>query len=221
MLVPVTQHSVSIFLNISTPCWITALLWWRGLCSSMKLWAMLCRVTQDEWVIVKSSNKMPPWRRKWHPIPVFSPQVLHEQYEKAKRYDAGRWAARVRGIQHATGGGWREIMNSSRNKEATGPKQKWHSVVDEFGSESKCYKEQYCIGTWNIRSMNQCVKYFLPYWWARNVTATSNFQSPNADEGSQKGTLCLWSRRCHHPPWWLLKSLGEYRKQPSTTSATP
>ena len=23
------------------------------------------------------------------------------------------------------------------------------------GSEVQCYKEQYCIGTWNVRSMNQ------------------------------------------------------------------
>ena len=35
--------------------------------------------------------------------------------------------------------------------------QKQHPVVDVTGDGSKvlCYKEQYCIGTWNIRSMNQ------------------------------------------------------------------
>ena len=27
--------------------------------------------------------------------------------------------------------------------------------MDVSGSESKCYKEQYCIGTWNVWSMNQ------------------------------------------------------------------
>ena len=38
-----------------------------------------------------------------------------------------------------------------------GPKQKRHSVVDVSGSESKvrCYEEQYRMGTWNVRSMNQ------------------------------------------------------------------
>ena len=38
-----------------------------------------------------------------------------------------------------------------------GPKQKQHPVVDGIGDGSKvrCYKEQYCIGTWNVRSMNQ------------------------------------------------------------------
>ena len=37
------------------------------------------------------------------------------------------------------------------------PKQKQHPVVDVTGNGSKvqCCKEQYCIGTWNVRSMNQ------------------------------------------------------------------
>ena len=35
--------------------------------------------------------------------------------------------------------------------------QKQHTVVDVTGDSSKvqCYKEQYCIETWNVRSMNQ------------------------------------------------------------------
>ena len=37
------------------------------------------------------------------------------------------------------------------------PKQKQHPAVDMTGDESKfqCCREQYCIGTWNVRSMNQ------------------------------------------------------------------
>ena len=37
------------------------------------------------------------------------------------------------------------------------PKQKQHPVVDVMGDGSKvrCSKEQYCIGTWNVRSMYQ------------------------------------------------------------------
>ena len=40
----------------------------------------------------------------------------------------------------------------------TEPKQKQHPVVDVPGDVSKVRscKEQYCIGTWNVRSMNQC-----------------------------------------------------------------
>ena len=38
-----------------------------------------------------------------------------------------------------------------------GPKQKQRQVVDVTGDRSKvqCCKEPYCIGTWNVRSMNQ------------------------------------------------------------------
>ena len=37
------------------------------------------------------------------------------------------------------------------------PKQKQYRVVDVTGDRSKvrCCKEQYCIGTWNVRFMNQ------------------------------------------------------------------
>ena len=37
------------------------------------------------------------------------------------------------------------------------PKQKQHPIVDvtRDGSQVPCWKEQYCIGTWNVRSMNQ------------------------------------------------------------------
>ena len=47
--------------------------------------------------------------------------------------------------------------NNSRKNEETEPKQKQHPVVDVTGDGSKvqCCKEQYCIGTWNVRSMNQ------------------------------------------------------------------
>ena len=49
---------------------------------------------------------------------------------------------------------WR---NNSRKNGETEPKQKQHLVVDVTGEGSKvwCYKEQYCIGFWNARSMNQ------------------------------------------------------------------
>ena len=38
-----------------------------------------------------------------------------------------------------------------------GPKQNQHPVVDVTGDGNKvqCGKEQYCIRTWNVRSMNQ------------------------------------------------------------------
>ena len=46
---------------------------------------------------------------------------------------------------------------NSRKKEEAGPKKKHRTVVDVSGGESKiqCCEEQYCIGTWKVRSMNQ------------------------------------------------------------------
>ena len=61
---------------------------------------------------------------------------------------------RLVGAQYATGDQWR---NNSRKNEETEPKQKQHAVVDvtSDGSKVRCCKEPYCIGTWNVRSMNQ------------------------------------------------------------------
>ena len=56
--------------------------------------------------------------------------------------------------QYATGDQWR---NNSRKNERMEPKQKQYLVVDVTDDRSKvrCCKEQYCIGTWNVRSTNQ------------------------------------------------------------------
>ena len=56
--------------------------------------------------------------------------------------------------QYATGDQWR---NNSRKNEVMQPKQNKYPAVDVTGDGSKvrCCKEQYCIGTWNVRSMNQ------------------------------------------------------------------
>ena len=58
------------------------------------------------------------------------------------------------GAQYATGDQWR---NNSRKNEGMEPKQKQHPVAEVTDNRSKvrCCKEQYCIGTWNVRSMNQ------------------------------------------------------------------
>ena len=61
---------------------------------------------------------------------------------------------RLVGAQYATGEEWR---NNSRKNERMEPKEKQHSAVAVTGDGSKvqCCKEQYCIGTWNVRSTNQ------------------------------------------------------------------
>ena len=58
------------------------------------------------------------------------------------------------GVQYATRDRWR---NKSRKNEEMEPNQKQHLAVDVTGDGSQVQgcKEQYCIGTWNVRSMNQ------------------------------------------------------------------
>ena len=62
--------------------------------------------------------------------------------------------SRLVSAQYATGDQWK---NNSRKNEGMEPKQKQHPVMGMTGDGSKvqCYKEQYCMGTWNVRSMNQ------------------------------------------------------------------
>jgi len=50
-----------------------------------------------------------------------------------------------------------EWENNSRKNEEMEQKWKQCPLVDVTGDGSKvwCCKEQYCIGTWNVRSMNQ------------------------------------------------------------------
>ena len=68
-------------------------------------------------------------------------RILKEDFHKSE------------GAQYATGDQWR---NNSRKKEGMESKQKQYPVVDVTGDRSKvrCCKEQYYIGTWNVKSMN-------------------------------------------------------------------
>ena len=58
------------------------------------------------------------------------------------------------GAQYDAGDQWRN--NVGKNKR-TLPKPKQHPVAEVTGERSKvqCCSEQYCIRTWNVRSMNQ------------------------------------------------------------------
>ena len=75
---------------------------------------------------------------------------MKRQKDKTLKYELPRAVD----AQYATGDQWR---NNSRMNEGKEPKQKQHPVVDVTGDRSKvqCCKEQYCIGTLNVRCMNQ------------------------------------------------------------------
>ena len=143
---------------VTSPSWITALLWRRGLWNPGKLWAMLCRATQDGQVMVESSHKT--WSTgggNGKPIQNSCCENPMNNMKRQKDVTLEEEPPRLEGVHYATGEEQRTITNSSRNSEAAGPRQKWCSLVAMSGGKSKvqCYKQQYCIGTWNVRSMNQ------------------------------------------------------------------
>ena len=121
----------------------------------MQLWAMLCRATQDRWVMVESSDKTrstgegngKPFQYSCLENPINSRK---RQRDMTLKDDLPRSV----GAQYTTGDQW---SNNARKNEGMEPKQKQYPVVDGTGDRSKvwCCKEQYCIGTWNVRSMNQ------------------------------------------------------------------
>ena len=94
------------------------------------------------------------WRREWQTTSVFLPWESHEQYERQKDRTLKDELPRLVGAQYATADWWR---NNSRKNEEMEPKQKQHTVVYVTGDGNKvqCCQEQHCIGTRNVRSMNQ------------------------------------------------------------------
>ena len=73
---------------------------------------------------------------------------------------------RLVGAKYATGD---QLRNNSRKNEETEPKQKQCPVVGVTGDGSKlqCCKEQYCIGTWSVWSINQGILEVLKQEMAR------------------------------------------------------
>ena len=111
--------------------------------------------TQDGQVMVESSEKTwstgerngKPLQYSWLENPMNSMKRQKDRIQKDE-------LLRSVGAPYATGNQWR---NNSRKNEETEPKQKQCPAVDVTGDGSKvrCYKEQYYIGIWNVRSINQ------------------------------------------------------------------
>ena len=116
---------------------------------------MPCRVTEDGWVTVERSDRM--WSTGEGNGKPLQYSCLENPMNSMKGQKNRTLKDELPGLiraQYATGDQWR---NNSRRNEETEPKQKQHLVADVTGDGSKvrCCKEQYCIGTWNVRSMNQ------------------------------------------------------------------
>ena len=116
---------------------------------------MLCRATQDIWVMVESTDKMRS-TGEGNGNPLLYPCLENPMNSMKRQKDMILKDELLRsvGAQYATGEEWR---NNSRKSEGMEPEQHHHPVVDVTSDESKVRgcKEQYCIGTWNVRSMNQ------------------------------------------------------------------
>ena len=116
---------------------------------------MLCRTTQDGRVMVESSDKMcSTGEGNGKPLQYSGLENPMNSMKRQKDMTLKDELPRSVGTWYATGEEWR---NNTRKNEEMEPKGKQHQVVGVTGDESKvrCCKEQYCIGSWHIRSMNQ------------------------------------------------------------------
>ena len=116
---------------------------------------MTCRATQDGWVMVESSDKT--WSTgegNGKPLQYSCLENPMNSMKRQKDMTLKDKFPRSISAQYATGESWRN--DSKRNEEAE-PKRKQHSVVDVSGVKvkSNAVKNNYCIGSWNVRSMNQ------------------------------------------------------------------
>ena len=113
---------------------------------------MLCRATQDSQVMMESSDFT--GERNGKPLQYSCLENPLNSMKRQKDRTLKDELSRLVGTQYAT---VEECRNNSRKNEEMEPKQKQHPVVNVPGDESKvwCCKEQYCVGTWNVRSMNQ------------------------------------------------------------------
>ena len=111
--------------------------------------------TQDGQVMVERSDRMwPTGEGNGKPLQY---SCLENPMNSMKRQNDRTLKGelpRLLSAQYATEDQWR---NNSRKNEGMEPKQRQYPAVHVTGDRSKvrCCKEQYCIGTWNVRSVNQ------------------------------------------------------------------
>ena len=116
---------------------------------------MPCGANQDSRVMVERPDRM--WftgEGNGKPLQYSCLENPMNRMKRQKDRTLKHELPRSVGAQYATGDQWR---NNSRKNEGIELKQKQHPVVYGTDDRSKVQycKEQYCIGTWNVRSMNQ------------------------------------------------------------------
>ena len=85
---------------------------------------------------------------------MYEKAMNHEQYERQKDRTLKDELPRSVGARYATAD---QCINYARNNKEMEPKQRQNPSVGRTGDRSKiqCCREQYCIGTWTVWSMNQ------------------------------------------------------------------
>ena len=179
---------------------------------------MPCGATLDGWVIVERSDRM--WSTGEGNGKLLQFSCLENPLNCMKRQNdriLKQELPRLVGAQYATGDQWR---NNSRKNEGMKPKQKQYPVVDATGDRSKvrCCKEQYCIGTWNVRSMNRDKLEVVKQEMARvnvNILGISKLKWTGMGEFNSDdhymyycGKECL--RKMEQPLWSTKESKMQY-----------
>ena len=174
---------------------------------------MPCRATQDGWAMVERSDRM--WSTGEGNGKPHQYSCLENPMNSMKRQNdriLKEELPRLVSAQYATRDQWR---NNSRKNEGIEPKQKQHPVVDVTGVRSNVWycKEQYCIGTWNVRSMNQGKLEVVKQEMARvniNILGISELKRTgmgefNSDDHTLDQTLILghlmWRADSLKRPW--------------------
>ena len=149
-----------------------------------------CRATLDGRVMVESSDKTwSPGDGNGRPLQYSCLENPVNSMKRSKDRTLKDELPRSVGAQYATGG---QRRNNSRKNEETEPKQNQHPAVDVTGDGSKVRycKEQYCTGTWNVRSMNQGKLKVVKQEMARvniNILGISEVKWTRMDEFNSAG----------------------------------
>jgi len=134
-----------------------ALSWWRGLHSSMKLWAMLYRATQDKQVIVKSADKRVQEGGSGKPVQY---SCHRNPMKSVKRQKDTTWEMNPSQVRKCPICYWERSESNYQSLQKEWSSWAKAEMMLSCGCvcgerKDPCYKEQYCIATWTVRSMNQ------------------------------------------------------------------
>ena len=135
MYMPCCSLSLIMSRSISHQKLTNLITWTTAFSNSMTLWPVLCRATQDRWVMVESSDKM--WSTREGNGKIIQYSCLENPMNNTKRQkDRTLKDEHPRFVcaQYTNGDQWR---NNSRKNEGLEPKQKQYPAVNVTGDGSK------------------------------------------------------------------------------------